>query len=589
MADDNLYDMLKSALSDFKASVDKEVKDLHKCKDQVAQLKTLLSEEVRSGQFIRDDNRIVISAPTVIIGNVDKDGQLLGGGTVVVRGSGINIEAAGQSGHVSTRATHVSTLAVDPGTDGNENVVYSGSSIVNKARSLNLESEAASGTFVSLGSSGGSGVRILSDTSVCIDAKVGSETLIKQIDAVSKSQQSVVDSINKNIDKQKKQTEDLLKSIKDILKKQDGLGDDDIKTRTNMCEILDSINELKRTLPQLYQAVSVYTSLISQLGEAKRQIKDLKAAKDSANKKKGDYKKKNTGCGLYVSAENLGYSCVDGDANVRDTETSGVVVSAANMTVNSRKADGTLIDKGKYSINVQNMTLSTADNKVKDAKNRENPAVGDFRLISKNINVESVDYETKDSKEQEKALTQKGTMSVRVENFKLSATDTEGKATGLVSLNGKKVEVKSMDVDKEKRTDKQLAQGSTALFVSEKMYHGGSDSKNKSKLYQVSSEQVGLFAKTTAEIQQDKGILQLSGGNASLAGGKTDVYGDLTVMASTTFKDQIKAPKGSIDNLEAKTSFKSANISDGMGVAAPAAKSSLSAKLKEEDAPKSDK
>ena len=51
-------------------------------------------------------------------------------------------------------------------------------------------------------------------------------------------------------------------------------------------------------------------------------------------------------------------------------------------------------------------------------------------------------------------------------------------------------------------------------------------------------------------------------------------------------KDEIKAPKATIDNLEAKTSFKSQNISDGIAVPGAPASGSLSAKLKTEDAPK---
>jgi hypothetical protein len=145
-----------------------------------------------------------------------------------------------------------------------------------------------------------------------------------------------------------------------------------------------------------------------------------------------------------------------------------------------------------------------------------------------------------------------------------------------------------MDVDKEKLTDDKLAAGSTMTLVSEKMYVGAKSKDIKSKKIQAMSEEIGAFADKTLEIQQGDGkaVVQLDGGNLSAGGSKTQVYGDTAINGKTEVKDELKAPKATIDNLEAKSSFKSQNISDGIAVPAPAAGGSLSAKLKAEDAPK---
>ena len=168
------------------------------------------------------------------------------------------------------------------------------------------------------------------------------------------------------------------------------------------------------------------------------------------------------------------------------------------------------------------------------------------------------------------------------------AADAEGKATGSISLNAKAVNMKSMDVDKEKLTDDKLAAGSTMTLVSEKMYVGAMSKDVKSKKVQAMSEEIGAFADKTLEIQQGDGkaLVQLDGGNASVGGSKTQVYGDTTINAKTEVKGDLKVPKATIDNLEAKSSFKSPNISDGIAVPGAAAGGSLSAKLKTEDAPK---
>ena len=123
------------------------------------------------------------------------------------------------------------------------------------------------------------------------------------------------------------------------------------------------------------------------------------------------------------------------------------------------------------------------------------------------------------------------------------------------------------------------------LVVAEKMYVGAKDKSNKSKQLQAVSEEVGLFADKTLEAQQGeaKAVLQLAGGDAALSGSKTQVYGATTLNGKTEVKDELKAPKATIDNVEAKSSFMSSNISDGIPVPPPPSTAKLSAKLKEEE------
>jgi hypothetical protein len=120
------------------------------------------------------------------------------------------------------------------------------------------------------------------------------------------------------------------------------------------------------------------------------------------------------------------------------------------------------------------------------------------------------------------------------------------------------------------------------------MYMGAKSKDIKSKKMQAMSEEIGLLADKTFEAQQDDGkaVVQLSGGNLAVGGSKSQIYGDTTINAKTEIKGDVKAPKATIDNLEAKSSFKSSNISDGIAVPGAGGGGSLSAKLKAEDAPK---
>ena len=213
---------------------------------------------------------------------------------------------------------------------------------------------------------------------------------------------------------------------------------------------------------------------------------------------------------------------------------------------------------------------------------------GDVIINSKTVSVKAIDTQLDGGKTQETALTKGGSFAVRIEKSQFSATDTEGKATGSMSINAKAIDVKSMDVEKEKRTDSKLAQGGTIKTVAEKMYLGAFSKDLKSKKIQAQSEEIGIFADKTLEAQQGeaKAVLQLTDGNASVCGSKTQLYGETTINAKTEVKGEFTAPKATIDNIEAKSSFKSPNISDGMAIGAVGAGGSLNAKLKTEDAPK---
>ena len=428
--------------------------------------------------------------------------------------------------------------------------------------------------------------------------------------------------------------------------------DDIMLGRMNTLEMTDVHDRLQTALPSLYRSVTDYIQTISALAEANRQKKALEAEKKAIKtgddfKKNttgaslgivaetisvatadGDGNlHTNPEAGISIRTPGFGISMIDDEGKL--TEGSSFSVSAENIALSTLSPDGKgkeskaagsfsvaskeisiesvdyeakegvyspkqLAADGKVSITAKTVEVSTAGpsglEKDDDGKltKGEFKAEGDVIVKSKNITMESLDYEVKDGKLNPKTLTKAGTVSIRAEKMSVLAADTEGKATGSISLNAKAVSVKSMDVDKEKLTDSKLAAGSTMTLVSEKMYVGSKSKDVKSKKLQAVSEEVGLFADKTFEAQQDDGkaVVQLSGGNASVGGSKTQVYGDTTINGKADIKGDVKAPKATIDNLEAKSSFKSTNISDGIAIPGAPSSAKLSAKLKTEDAPK---
>ena len=648
-----IFDDWKKILSDFQNSVEKDLAEIHKQKEAVQQMKTEIFNRLDSGQYIYDESRIVLSAPEIVIGHVDKSGDLKGYGKVIIRGSEVDVEGVGETGTIINRAPIIQQTAVDPGIDGQEAVVYPHSSVLTQARSVVLQSNDATDAFSQpVAIPGGSGISIHADQMLNIDASVSSETRKTAIDdhvAILKQQKADLKTV---ISKQKSDIDQFFSDLKKIMDEDAAKNDGFLNARLNLVDAEKAREKMQSILPALYRLTVDYIHGVSQQAELSRQITALEAEK-KAIKSGDDFKKNTTGAHLSLNGENISMTTFDGDGNQRTNDGAGIGVRTPHMNIGMGQVDGTLIENSTFSVASENVLISTAnpkadgsevsaggqvkissksvnieamdyqkkdkaytekglaaDGKVsivaktievattnpkdltRDDKGKvtkgEYKAEGDVVIRSKTVAVETLDYEVADGKLKAKTLTKDSKIEMRSEKMGMLAADTEGKATGSISLNAKAVAVKSMDVDKEKLTDDKLAVGSTMTLVSEKMYVGSKKKDIKSKKIQVVSEEVGAFADKTLEIQQGDGkaLVQLDGGNASVGGSKTGIFGATTINDKTEVKGELKAPKAAIDNLEAKSSFKSPNISDGMGIGGAGGGGSLSAKLKTEDAPK---
>jgi len=644
-----IFDEWKELLENFQSSVEKDLEEIHQQKSEIQQIKEDIFTKLDSGLYYRDPDCITISAPRVVIGNVDKNGDLLSGGTgeVIIKGHGVALEGVSETGHVITRAPIIRQTAVDPGVDGIENVVCNNSEIVSQATSIVLHSSDAKDTFsTSPIPAGQGGIRIHADQTLNLEAAVTAEKRQKQIEATISSLDDKATELKKQIDGQKKNVEEFFKKLSDLLDNEDKLNkEDSFLNRVNLRDIAEVHEDMEYLTPRLYKATLQFIHLVSSLAEVKRQKKALEAEKGDI-KTGDDFKDNSTGASMAIVAESISVATADGEGNLHTHPGAGISVKTPSLNMNMMDDKGKLVEGSNFTVNAENIMLAsvnpsddnkekpvtgtvtihskeinleavdyqtddkgtkekelTADGKItmtaktvevattnpkdieRDDKGKitkgEYTAEGDVIIRSKTVSVESLDYEVKDGKLATKTLTKDGKLSVRAEKMDFLSADAEGKATGSISMNAKAVSVKSMNVDKEKLTDDKLAEGSTMTLVSEKMYVGAKSKDIKSKKLQAVSEELGLFADKTFEAQQGeaKAVLQLADGKAALGSDKNQICGD------TEVKGEVKAPKAAIDNIEAKSSFKSQNISDGVA-AGGAGGGSLSAKLKTEDAPK---
>lgn len=652
---DTVFDDWKEALQNLQDCVSKDLEEIRKQKAEVQQIKTDIFNRLDEGKYFRDDKRIVISAPEIIIGDVDKSGALWGdGGAVVVRGNNVSLQGVGQSGKVDTHASLISQIAADPGPDGVEEVVWPNSQIVSQARQIAIQSNDSTDFFYEPPTTGGAGVLIHADETIEISASRSVEKLGSIISDRLSELNSVKSDLTSEASKKMSQVNDVISDIQDIFDAEEDLNEEMMDVRTNVVDLVDLQNQFDSMIPALYGAVQNCIDTLSRLAETNRRITALEAEQDRISSAKADFKDKTTGSSLTVEAEQMFFSSVDGDGNIRTNDESAIHLRARHLVADTLNADGTLIDDSNISLASGAIALSTTNTEMTDETTGSITSGGSVAIMTKDFSVAAVDYDiTEDGLEEkdqaaESSITFRaeniamasidkegnstgtfsvnaadtmfssadkdknttGTFGVQVNNMALSsydkdknatgqftlvtelasvaAIDKDGKAKGQISLDAKDIYVKATDVDAAKLTDQNMAAGSSLTLLAEKMYVGRMDADNQAKELTLSSEETGVYGKTTAEMQQGeaKAVVQLTGGNVAVSGSKAEFYGDNTVNGKTTFKGEITAPKAAIDSLQAKSEFKSPNIKDGMPGAPAAGGGSLSAKLKEADAPK---
>ena len=622
-------------MSAFESSVEKDLKEIRKCKADIQQMRNEIQREKQGNYFVRDAQRIILSAPEIILGNVDPDGVLYDGAAskIVLRGTDVDLEASGHGGRVETRAASIRQIAEDPGSDGHEHVVGVLSEVVSQARQIVIQSDDATGAFSALPSSGGSGVCIHTDSQIEISATQTAESREKQLENRIKELETRKSQLKEQAADHKESFGDLIKEIEELMQKREELVKDDNAIRAKYNEMEEANAELELVTESLGEEARSYSAILAMLSETNRLLKCFKDEK-SKIKKGDDFKKNATGCAVSILGERIGLASVDGEGNLRDTDGSGIAMTANRVSIAAIEADGKLKEKGQVRIQAKNVEVTTAG--TADATYDKGEltkatyeAEGDFTLKSKNITIESVDYEVADKKRKEKqltadskiklraktievstessanvevddegkltkanykaegdiivrsktltvastdndlendetkekALTAGGTITIRAEKMDLAATDTEGKATGSVSINAKDVSLKSMDTDKESHDDKALAAGGTMLIVSETMNVGAKSKDMKSKKVETMSEEISVAADKTLEHSQGDGkaSVKLADGKATVEASKTQIGCD------TEVKGEVKAPKATIDKVQVNQSFKSPNITDGMG------------------------
>lgn len=584
---DYIFEEWKNLLSDFAAkaeSVDTKLEEIRKCREDIQNIKTEIFNAIAQGYYLRDDRRIILSAPEIIIGDVDKDGHLWMNNShskVIIRSNDIYIDgvASGVSGDevsdgstIMCRANNIIQAAVDPGPSGNEYVVSSKeSNILTLGKAVKIGTIDTDGVIIEDDTKIVEGVEIHSNKTLKLDASVSDvkkkdslkekkDLLAKQISALKKDQKEK----SKTIEKKLKE----IKTLYDNAAKLKGTSVENV--RSNAMEILDCRQQIERLLPSLYDEVNKYTSNLEDLSDANRETKAINNALDGNNNQ--DFLKTTTGACIAINSEQVNITTEDGDGNHRSNTESGISCNAnhvqfiAEATVNNKIE----FQKDSYFLINSNKVEFIAADQSFEPQNKKYTLepTGQITMYAKNFQFDSTKFEETNAENQEPKHTildndPTNSLIINVPSTKIIAEDKVGNAIGAINLNAKEITISTVD-EKNEGKDKTIAKDSKIEVVSENL-NVGKLGENTSKTATLDTEKLSVSVKELADMKQDggKSAMKMSEGKIEVkAENGVDETGALTVNSETTFKADVTGKGGKFDSLQASSSLNGPHLKD---------------------------
>lgn len=524
-----IFKAWEEKLDKFSNSVDSALDKVHECKAEMQQIKEEMYNHIFSGCYMRDDGSIVISAPKIIIGNVDKSGEICGPSEVIIRSNNIALQGVGNTGKVETRANTIANIASDPGSDGREAVVHANSTFSCLAKNIALDSCKANGAFPRYTASGTLGLSLHSDTEINIDASIGNKTLKKDLKTQIEALKSSITALETEVSSRQTSLNTYMASMEEILDKNSVLANSDKLCDTNVAAVDTLVISMTEASKGLFVRIDKYLKCLSELAEAKRAKRELEEMNSSVATEE-EYKEA-TKAKVMVNAEKIHFTTKDGDGVVRTNDESGLrVVRVKNVEVLSKNRNGSLLDGARVQVEAQYVNFFTNVSKKEKGKDATlDKADGEIRMNSKNIIITANDYEAPkqeggdggdnakkdtDSLYPVSAVAKDGKITIGAETIGISSADKDGKAAGKVGINSKEITLQSANVAKKDGDNKEanndnnkveLAEGGATRIFSETVSIGGDEKKScQGKRVEVCSATTFVDSETGIMLSQGK-------------------------------------------------------------------------------------
>lgn len=524
-------------LQSYHDDMEKDLETVRKHKKEIQEIRQELYNRLDSGYFLRDDKRIIISAPEIIIGNVDKSGQLQDSrSNVVIRSNEIVLHGVGEAGYIRNEATNIVQRAVDRGCDGLEEVVHGNASVMTQARNILLDSNNSEDVYIrDIDKKMGKGITIHTDSELTIDASVSHTEWTKDIDDRINTFDEPMGQLKDTLNSTLTSIKNTIEQMEDTLKEDGDLLENDVVASTSI-GALDTLQlRFSSESKSFYEAVDVFLGALSQYTELFRKKNALKDRKKSETLEA--FKKASTGAKISINAEKIELTNRDGDCLVRENDDTYLQMTSKNIFIGSVNDKEENHEKGKIALRGDSILVETNDRK-KNGDNFDMSTTGKVEINSKEILVSSLDYEQKKDQERtEKNLTEEGNIRIRAKKINVDGTDLEGKAAGELTMNSGKISVVSAEVDKESLEIKEIHKGGTLELATETVTIG------KDAAEKILSEKIE--AKTNTElklIQGDKATLTVSGNKLTVEDDGTNFSkGELTVDVESKFNKKMTA------------------------------------------------
>ncbi len=590
----DVYQGWTKSMKDFKASIDKELDEMRRCKAEMQQVKQEITKQMESGHYVRDNDRIIISAPEIVIGNVLKDGSLIPNepSTVIIRSNTIRQEGVGTTfgtGSIINKATEIRNICVDAGIDGFENVVSEDSLFTVQAQGIALQSESTDGTFADVASAKKGEINLQADNHITVSALAPlGYRKVQVVDAIEQ-QEKIKKEYEKATNSKMNQIENCTKTLN--LCYEEGINlfngqvngmKEGFKAAPRLLDIENLQKIMKQKQEALYQLILEFQENAAKTAEANRQIKTLKAEKEKIEKTQENVRNhKSTNAAIDIFAENTNIQSVDANYEICKSEGAGLDITAKNVGISAIDHNKGLIYDSNFSVNTHHVKLSTANRKF-NGETLDLPAEGDVKITSRDIVLESVDkvYDDKkatpgaseDTLLAEKQLAKSGSIKLRAKNINVRSQTTEGEPEGEFNVNSKIVKMGALYQDEE---TKELVVAKDSLID---LNYAGASITSSDWLALNSQKSTLLAAKESLEIQQDedKAVIQLADSKTILKSDEAQIMGTTTLTGKTTFKADAALETASIKKLTVSDAIKTPNSNEGnVGTPAPAADETL--------------
>ena len=435
---ESIYKGWENKLKALKEAYDKELAEIREKKKDLFNLNIdSVNKQANVGRIIRDEHRIVLSAPEIVIGDVNLGGVLNpdGSSTIIIRGTKIGFEGVGTSGQIESRAPIIKQTAENPGYEGQDHFVEDQSQIVTQGRSVTIDAANVSkgGSFFNPMMAQDGSVAVNADEKVDINAVKSKDDLTSRIDTRLEQVNEDKEQLKQTVDQEFAQFEEKRKEIDKLVEASEKFKSADINAIRKDYRDLDELNILIRDLQmQLSSDLYNFSRHIAQLIDLEHQSKYFDTKKNEINNiDENNFKTNSTNTAITLNSEKIAISSADGDGNLRTNKKAGLKIAANNVMIEGvLKDDGKFEDTSLFSVNTKKVELSTAGMDVKeregngDPKKAECMAEGDVKIISKNIILEAVNHELDNKEFKEKGLTENGNIQLRSQNIELSNINT---------------------------------------------------------------------------------------------------------------------------------------------------------------------